>query len=172
MINFLVFNKILLLVISFIINNYGFSETVEYKKLNDVNENAKPLTLKYPEECKDIIDINNNDKFEIIGSNDISNVITQCQLFIKGKKVKDKVKAGTTAIIDNSIKVTEEVKKGSSKLADSVVKETNYFVSDTVKIKDGIVSGTGKIVGVTLHQGSKIKEGVKSFFKGIFSSEK
>ena len=74
MINFLVFNKILLLVISFIINNYGFSETVEYKKLNDVNENAKPLTLKYPEECKDIIDINNNDKFEIIGSNDIRNV--------------------------------------------------------------------------------------------------
>ena len=105
----------------------------------------------------------------------IEKLLSQCKTYIKGSKFKDGVKSGSNAVISTGVKIKDGIKdsiiKGTGSLTGSVVKETEYAVEDTIKLKDGIVGSTSKILNNTLDKGAQIKDGVSSFFKGVFGSE-
>ena len=162
--------KIYIIINILLLNSYLFSENLEYKHSNDNDENSNYYVLEYPKDCKKIIEIKESVDFEFKEKKGINKIFSQCSIYVKGKSVKEGVKAGSGAIVKTGVKVKEGVKKGTGKLAESVVKETDYIIDDTIKLKNSIVKGTGNILGATISKGVQVKDGVSSFFKGILSS--
>ena len=158
------------------INTYVFSETLYYKNINTSEEEPEFMKVEFPEQCKEIIEINNDKYLQFENIDTLEKKISDCNTFLKGRKVKETLKSGTDKIMESGVKVKEGIQKGikegSESISSSVAKETNLFLEDTVKLKDGIVGGTSKIINGTVETGSKITSGAVSFFKGIFSSEK
>ena len=167
--------KIILFSLFLFLNVNLKSDVLYYK--NDMNKdgNEEYYSLKYPEECKKIIEISNDNKYEFKDKNNIESVLKECNLFMKGNNFKKGIKAGSNAILDKGIKVkegiTEGLKKGTGAITESVARETNLILDDTAKITDGVVGGAGKILNTTIDTGAKITKGVGSFFKGMFSSD-
>ena len=164
------------IIISFLfLNAFVYSETLYYKNVNTSEEDSKLMQVEFPEGCLEIIEINNDQSLEFKNSDEIEKIVSECNTFLKGKKVRNTVKSGSEKILDTGIKVKEGIQKGlksgAGSLTESVSKETNLIVEDAAKLTDGIVGGTGKIISGTLETGNKITSGVSSFFKGMFSSE-
>ena len=167
--------KYLIIIISLFFNAFVYSETLYYKNVNTSEEDSTLMRVEFPEDCLEIIDISNNQSLEFKNNDSIEKIVSECNSFIKGKKVRNTFKSGTDKILDTGIKVKEGIQKGlksgTGSVTESVSNETNLIMEDAVKLTDGIVSGTGKIISGTLETGNKITSGVSSFFKGIFSSE-
>ena len=164
-----------IIILSLSYNLFVYAETLYYRSVNTSEEDSSLMRVEFPEDCLEIIEINNDQSLEFKNNNAVERVISECKTFLKGKKVKDTLKSGSDKILDTGIKVKEGIQKGlksgASGIKDSVAEETNLLLEDTVKLTDGIVGGTGKIISGTIETGSKITSGVSSFFKGIFSSE-
>lgn len=167
--------KYLIIIISLFFNAFVYSETLYYKNVNTSEEDSTLMRVEFPEDCLEIIDINNNESLEFKNNVSIEKIVSECNSFIKGKKVRNTFKSGTDKILDTGIKVKEGIQKGlksgTGSVTESVSNETNLIIEDAAKLTDGIVGGTGKIISGTLETGNKITSGVSSFFKGIFSSE-
>ena len=167
--------KYLIIIIFLFFNALVYSETLYYKNVNTSEEDSTLMRVEFPEDCLAIIDINNDQSLEFKNNDTIEKIVSECNTFIKGKKVRNTFKSGKDKILDTGIKVKEGIQKGlksgSGGLTDSVSNETNLIIEDAVKLTDGIVGGTGKIISGTLETGNKITSGVSSFFKGMFSSE-
>jgi hypothetical protein len=164
-----------IIIISLFFNTFVYSETLYYKNINTSEEDSALMRVEFPEDCLEIIEINNDQSLEFKNNDVIEKIVSECKTFLKGKKVKDTLKSGSDKILDTGIKVKEGIQKGlksgTGNLTESVSKETNLFIEDAVKLKDGIVGGTGKVISGTIETGSKITLGISSFFKGMFSSE-
>ena len=164
-----------IIIISLFFNAFVYSETLYYKNINTSEEDSTLMRVEFPEDCLEIIEINNDQSLEFKNNDAIEKIVSECNTFLKGKKVKDTLKSGSDKILDTGIKVKEGIQKGlksgTGSLTESVSKETNLFIEDAVKLKDGIVGGTGKVISGTVETGNKITSGISSFFKGIFSSE-
>ena len=156
-------------------NVFVYAETLYYRNVNTSEEDSSLMRVEFPEDCLEIIEINNDQSLEFKDNDAIDKIVTECNTFLKGKKVRDTLKSGSGKILDTGVKVKEGIQKGlksgTGNLTESVSKETNLILEDAAKVTDGIVGGTGKIISGTLETGSKITSGVSSFFKGIFSSE-
>ncbi len=167
--------KYSIIIISLIFSAFVYSETLYYKNVNTSEEDSTLMRVEFPEDCLEIIEINNDQSLEFKNNDEIKKIVSECNTFLKGKKVKDTFKSGSDKILDTGIKVKEGIQKGlksgTSNLTESVSKETDLVIKDTVKLTDGIIGGAGKIISGTLETGNKITSGVGSFFKGIFSSE-
>ena len=167
--------KYLIIIISLFFNAFVYSETLYYKNVNTSEEDSTLMRVEFPEDCLEIIDISNNQSLEFKNNVSIEKIVSECNSFIKGKKVRNTFKSGTDKILDTGIKVKEGIQKGlksgTGSVTESVSNETNFIIEDAAKLTDGIVGGTGKIISGTLETGNKITSGVSSFFKGIFSSE-
>ncbi len=167
--------KFFIIIIFLFINAFVYSETLYYKNVNTSEEDTTLMRVEFPEDCMEIIEINNDQSLEFKDNDATEKIVSECNTFLKGKKVRDTFKSGSDKILDTGIKVKEGIQKGlksgAGNLTESVSNETNLFIDDAVKLTDGIVDGTGKIISGTLETGNKITSGVSSFFKGIFSSE-
>ena len=164
------------IIISFLfLNTFVYSETLYYKNVNTSEKDSTLMQVEFPEGCLEIIEINNDQSLEFKNNDGIEKIVSECNTYLKGKKVRNTFKSGSEKVLDTGIKVKEGIQKGlksgTGSLTESVSKETNLFIEDAAKITDGIVGGTGKIISGTLETGNKITSGVSSFFKGIFSSE-
>ena len=164
-----------IIIISLFFNTFVYSETLYYKNINTSEEDSALMRVEFPEDCLEIIEINNDQSLEFKNNDAIEKIVSECKTFLKGKKVKDTLKSGSDKILDTGIKVKEGIQKGlksgTGNLTEAVSKETNLFIEDAAKLKDGIIGGTGKIISSTVETGNKITSGVSSFFKGMFSSE-
>ena len=167
--------KYCIIIIFLFLNAFVYSETLYYKNVNTSEEDSTQMRVEFPKDCLEIIEINNDQSLEFKNNDAIEKIVSECNTFLKGKKVKDTFKSGSDKILDTGIKIKEGIQKGlksgSGNLTESVSKEKNLIIEDTVKLTDGIVGGAGKIISGTLETGNKITSGVGSFFKGIFSSE-
>ena len=167
--------KYFIVIIFLFLNAFVYSETLYYKNVNTSEEDSTLMQVEFPEGCLEIIEINNDQSLEFKNNDAIEKIVSECNTFLKGQKVRNTLKSGSEKILDTGIKVKEGIQKGlksgSGSLTESVSKETNLFIEDAAKLTDGIVGGTGKIISGTLETGNKITSGVSSFFKGIFSSE-
>ena len=167
--------KYFIIIISLFLNTFVHSQTLYYRNVNTAEDASTLMRVEFPEDCLEIIEINNDQSLEFKDNDAIDKIVTECNTFLKGKKVRDTFKSGSDKILDTGIKVKEGIQKGlksgAGNLTESVSKETNLIIEDAVKLTDGIVGGTGKIFSDTLETGSKITSGVSSFFKGMFSSE-
>ena len=167
--------KYFIIIIFLFFNTFIYSETLYYKNVNTSEEDSTLMRVEFPKDCLEIIEINNDQSLEFNNNDGIEKIVSECNTFLKGKKVRNTFKSGSDKILDTGIKVKEGIQKGlksgTGSLTESVSKETNLFIEDAVKLTDGIVGGTGKIISGTLETGNKITSGVSSFFKGIFSSE-
>ena len=167
--------KYFIIIIFLFFNAFVYSETIYYKNVNTSEEDSTLMQVEFPEGCMEIIEINNDQSLEFKNNDAIEKIISECNTFLKGKKVRNTLKSGSEKILDTGIKVKEGIqqglKSGTGSLTESVSKETNLIIEDAAKLTDGIVGGTGKIISGTLETGNKITSGVSSFFKGIFSSE-
>ena len=164
------------LIITFLfLNAFVYAKTLYYKNINTSEEDSTLMRVEFPKDCLEIIEINNDQSLEFKNNDAIENIITECDTYLKGKKVRNTFKAGSDKILDTGIKVKEGIQKGlksgTGSFTESVSKETNLIIEDAAKLTDGIVGGTGKIITGTVEAGNKITSGVSSFFKGIFSSE-
>ena len=167
--------KYFIIIIFLFFNAYVYAETLYYKNVNTSEEDSTLMQVEFPEDCLEIIEINNDQSLEFKNNDTIEKKVSECNTFLKGRKVKDTIKSGSDKILGTGKKVKEGIQKGlksgTGNITESVSKETNLILEDTTKLTDGIVGGTGKIISGTLETGSKITSGVSSFFKGIFSSE-
>ena len=167
--------KYFITIIFLFLSVFVYSETLYYKKVNTSEEDSTLMQVEFPEGCLEIIEINNDQSLEFKNNDDIEEIISECNTFLKGKKVRNTLKSGSEKILDTGIKVKEGIQKGlksgTGSVTESVSNETNLIIEDAAKLTDGIVGGTGKIISGTLETGNKITSGVSSFFKGIFSSE-
>ena len=167
--------KYFIIIIFLFLNVFVYSETLYYKNVNTSEEDSTLMQVEFPEGCLEIIEINNDQSLEFKNNDEIEKIVSECNTFLKGKKVRDTVKSGSEKILDTGIKVKEGIQKGlksgTGNVTEAVSKETNLIIEDAAKLKDGIVGGTGKIISGTVETGNKITSGVSSFFKGIFSSE-
>ena len=167
--------KLLTIIIFLFFNLLVNAETLYYKNINTSEEDIVLMKLEFPKDCPEIIEVNNDQSLEFENNDKIEKIVSKCNTFIKGKKVRETVKSGSGKILDTGVKVKEGIKEGlkssTKNITKSVSEETSLFIEDTVKLTDGIVGGTGKVINNTLETGSKITSGVSSFFKGIFSSE-
>ena len=167
--------KYLIIIISLFFNAFVYSETIFYKNVKTSEDDSTLMQVEFPEDCLEIIEINNDQSLEFKNNDAIEKILSECNSFLKGKTVRDTLKSGSDKILDTGIKVKEGIQKGlksgTGSVTESVSNETNLIMEDAVKLTDGIVSGTGKIISGTLETGNKITSGVSSFFKGIFSSE-
>ena len=167
--------KYFIIIIYLFLNTFVHSQTLYYRNVNTTEDASTLMRVEFPEDCMEIIEINNDQSLEFKDNDAIDEIVTECNTFLKGKKVRDTFKSGSDKILDTGIKVKEGIQKGlksgAGNLTESVSKETNLIIEDAVKLTDGIVGGTGKIISGTLETGNKITSGVSSFFKGIFSSE-
>ena len=167
--------KYLIIIISLFFNAFVYSETIFYKNVNTSEDESTLMQVEFPQDCLEIIEINNDQSLEFKNNDAIEKILSECNSFLKGKTVRDTLKSGSDKILDTGIKVKEGIQKGlksgTGSVTESVSNETNLIMEDAVKLTDGIVSGTGKIISGTLETGNKITSGVSSFFKGIFSSE-
>ena len=163
------------IIISIFFNAFVYAETLYYKNVNTSEEDSTLMQVKFPEDCLEIIEISNDKSLEFKNNETTEKIISDCNTFLKGKKLKSTFKSGSDKVLETGTKIRKGIqntfKSGAGNLSDSVSKETNLFVEDTVKLKDGIVGGTSKIIDGTVETGSKITSGVTSFFKGIFSSD-
>ena len=167
--------KYFIIIIFLFFNAFVYSETIYYKNVTTSEEDSPLMRVEFPEDCLKIIEIDNDQSLEFKNNDAIEKIVSECNTFLKGKKVRNTVKSGSEKILDTGIKVKEGIQKGlksgTGSLTESVSKETNLIIEDAAKLTDGIVGGTGKIISGTLETGNKITSGVSSFFKGIFSSE-
>ncbi len=167
--------KYFIIIIILILNKFIYAQTLYYKNVNTSEEDSDLMQVEFPEDCLEIIEISNDNSLEFKNNNVVEKIVSECNAFLKGKKVKNTFKSGSDKILDTGVKVKEGIQKGlksgTGNLTESVSKETNLIIEDAVKLTDGIVGGTGKIISGTLETGNKITSGVSSFFKGIFSSE-
>ena len=167
--------KYFIIIIFLFLNAFVYSETLYYKNVNTSEEDSTLMQVEFPEGCLEIIEINNDQSLEFKNNDGIEKIVSDCNTFLKGKKVRNTVKSGSEKILDTGIKVKEGIQKGlksgAGNITEAVSEETNLIIEDAAKLKDGIVGGTGKIISGTLETGNKITSGVSSFFKGIFSSE-
>lgn len=167
--------KYLTIIFFYFFNLFLFAETLYYKNINTSQENTDLMQVEFPEDCSEIIEINSDQSLEFKNTDKIEKIISECNTFLRGKKVRETMKSGSDKILDTGVKLKEGIQKGlkssTKNIANSVSEETNLFLEETVKLTDGIVDGTSKVINNTLETGSKITSGVGSFFKGIFSSE-
>ena len=167
--------KYFIIIIFLFLNAFVYSETLYYKNVNTPEEDSTLMQVEFPKGCSEIIKINNDQSLEFKNNDGIEKIVSECNTFLKGKKVRNTVKSGSEKILDTGIKVKEGIQKGlksgTGNLTEAVTNETNLFIEDAAKLKDGIVGGTGKIISGTVETGNKITSGVSSFFKGMFSSE-
>ena len=167
--------KFLTIIFFYFFNYFLFAETLYYKNINTSHESVDLMQVEFPKDCSEIIEINSDRSLEFKNADKIEKIISECNTFLKGKKVRETMKSGSDKILDTGVKVKEGIQKGlkssTKNIANSVSEETNLFLEETVKLTDGIVDGTSKVINNTLETGSKITSGVGSFFTGIFSSE-
>ncbi len=160
--------KILFLALYVLCFNKALGQSVEYK---DASQSNNYSVLNYSDDCEKILEIKDNNEYEFKDKEQLSDIIYKCKLFLKGQKVKK----GSGKVKDVGVKVKDGVVNQGVVLKDEVVKATGEVVKTTntlvgagvdtgAKVKDGIVAGKDKALAV----GSKVSDGVKSFFKGIF----
>ena len=157
------------------LNAFAYAETLYYKNTNTSDEDSGFMIVEFPEDCSEIIEINNDKFLEFKNNEEAEKKISECNTFLKGKKVKNTFKSGSDKILDSGVKVKEGIQKGlksgTESITKSVSKQTNLFLDDTIRLKDGIVNNTSKLINNTVETGGKITSGVSSFFKGIFNSK-
>ena len=171
----MVIMKFLIIIFSLFLNLLVYAEILYYKNINTSQEDAVLMQVEFPKDCAEIIEINNDQSLEFENKVKIEEKISECNTFLKGKKVRETLKSGSGKILDTGVKVKEGIQKGlksgTKSITDSVSEETNLILEDTIKLKDGIVDSTSKVINDTVETGSKITSGVSSFIKGIFSSQ-
>ena len=167
--------KYFIFILFLFVNISVYADILYYRNINTSEENSALMQVEFPEECLEIIEIYDDSSLEFKNNDGIEKIISECNTFIKGKKVQDAIKSSSDKVLSTGVKVKEGIQKGiksgTNSITNSVSKETNLFIEDTIKLKDGIVSGTSNIINNTVETGSKITTGVSSFFKGVFSSE-
>ena len=106
----------------------------------------------------EIIEINNDQSLEFKNNDGIEKIVSECNTFLKGKKVRDTFKSGSGKILDTGIKVKEGIQKGlksgTGNLTESVSKETNLILEED---KSDIYT---EVSGEVFLQNIKIKESV------------
>ena len=167
--------KFLTTIILLLLNIPTYAETLYYVNVDTSEEDTVQMQVEFPKDCPEIIEINNDQSLEFKNKDKIEKIISECNTFLKGKKVRETMKSGSDKILNTGVKIKDGIKEGllssTKNITNSVSQETNLFIKDTVKLTGGIVDGAGKVINNTFETGSKISSGVSSFFKGIFSSE-
>lgn len=167
--------KLFTIIIFLFYNLLVNAETLYYEKTNTAEEDAVLMQVEFPKDCPKIVEINKDKSLQFTSNDKIEKIISECNSFLKGKKIRETVKSGSNKILNTGVKVKEGIQKGlkssSKNITNSVSEETSLIIEDTVKLKDGIVDGTSKVINSTLETGNKITSGVSSFFKGIFGPE-
>ncbi len=160
--------KILYFALYVLFLNKALGQSVEYK---DISQSNNYSVLNYSDDCEKILEIKDDNKYEFKDAEQLSDIIYKCKLFLKGQKIKDgsgkvmdagvKVKDG---VVNQGVVVKDEVIRAKDEVVKSTGKVVGAGVETGVKVKDGIIAGKDKAV----EMGSKVSDGVKSFFRGIF----
>ena len=123
--------KYFIIIIFLFFNAFVYSETLYYKNINTSEEDSTLMRVEFPEDCLEIIEINNDQSLEFKNNDAIEKIVSECNTFLKGKKVKNTLKSGSDKILDTGIKVKEGIQKGlksgTGSLTESVSKETNLI---------------------------------------------
>ena len=130
--------KYFIIIIFLFFNAFVYSETLYYKNVNTSEEDSTLMQVEFPEDCLEIIEINNDQSLEFKNNDAIEKIVSECNTFLKGKKVRDTFKSGSDKILDTGIKVKEGIQKGlksgTGNLTESVSKETNLIYRRCSKI--------------------------------------
>ena len=96
---------------------------IEYKKIYDDNSVDDSFSfLNYSEDCKKIVSIKSNSNYYIKDHKKFSNLVSKCNLYLNGKKVKDGILQGTDKVLDISVNTGKKVKNGFMSFIDNVLK--------------------------------------------------
>ena len=167
--------KLLTIIILLFYNLFVRAETLYYEKINTAEEDIVLMQVEFPKDCAEIVEIDKDKSLQFKSNDKIEKIISECNIFLKGKKIRETVKSGSDKILNTGVKVKEGIQKGlksgSKNITNSVSEETSLIIEDTLKLTDGIADGTSKVINSTLETGSKITSGVSSFFRGIFGPE-
>ena len=124
--------KFFIIITFSFLNVFVFAETLYYKNVNTSEEDSEFMKVEFPEDCLEIIEINNDQSLEFKNNNTIEKKISECNIFLKGKKVKETFKSGSGKILESGVKVKEGIQKGlkegTKNITNSVSKETNLFL--------------------------------------------
>ncbi len=80
--------KYFIIIISLFFNAFVYSETLYYKNINTSEEDSTLMQVEFPEDCLEIIEINNDQSLEFKNNDAIEKIVSECNTFLKGKKVK------------------------------------------------------------------------------------
>ena len=64
------------------------AETLYYKNINNSEEDSALMRVEFPEDCLEIIEINNDQSLEFKNNDAIEKIVSECKTFLKGKKRK------------------------------------------------------------------------------------
>ena len=104
--------KFFIIIIFLFINAFVYSETLYYKNVNTSEEDTTLMRVEFPEDCMEIIEINNDQSLEFKDNDATEKIVSECNTFLKGKKVRDTFKSGSDKILDTGTKVKEGIQKG------------------------------------------------------------
>ena len=78
-----------IIILSLSYNLFVYAETLYYRSVNTSEEDSSLMRVEFPEDCLEIIEINNDQSLEFKNNNAVERVISECKTFLKGKKVKE-----------------------------------------------------------------------------------
>ena len=81
--------KYFIIIISLFFNAFVYSKTLYYKNINTSEEDSALMRVEFPEDCLEIIEINNDQSLEFKNNDAIEKMISECNTFLKGKKVRN-----------------------------------------------------------------------------------
>ena len=83
--------KYFIIIISLFFNAFVCSETLYYKNINTSEEDLDLMRVEFPEDCLEIIEISNDKSLEFKNNDGIEEIISDCNTFLKGKKIKNTI---------------------------------------------------------------------------------
>ena len=95
--------KYFIIIIFLFFNSFVYSETLYYENINTSEEDSTLMQVEFPEDCLEIIEINNDQSLEFKNNDAIEKIVSKCNTFLKGKKVKDTLKSGSDKILDTGV---------------------------------------------------------------------
>ena len=98
--------KYFIIIIFLFFNSFVYSETLYYKNINTSEEDSSLMRVEFPEDCLEIIEINNDQSLEFKNNDALEKIVSECNTFLKGKKVRNTFKSGSDKILDTSKKVS------------------------------------------------------------------
>ena len=129
-----------IIIIFLFFNAFVYSETLYYKNINTSEEDSTLMRVEFPEDCLEIIEINNDQSLEFKNNDAIEKIVSECNTFLKGKKVRDVFKSNSDKILDTGIKVNLIKQLVSPvKWQQSVEKMINDGASEFVEVGPGKV---------------------------------